>query len=423
MKVVIVTYNWPPRNAIGTHRPYSWARYWSEKGADVIVLTALKHQFDAPLDLELPVLPGVEVIEVPYGTAPGLANVILKSDSVRRAARLIKSIISRRSSFALDPRKAWWASAKEVADSLAPSTDVVVSTFGPSAAHLVAYRMKQTNSELRWVADYRDLWSLPQAAPGLSAAAHDDRVTELATVGQSADLITAVSDDMASRLSAFLSKPAICVPNGFDLDESALRSRMASIRRQPNRPFRIVHTGTLYDGSRDPAPLLQALVELKDAGAVGEGEITVDFYGSRVGVAQKLAHQSLFKPFIRLMGHVTRQDALAAQCSADLLLLLESSAPEARGVLTGKLFEYMASGRPILSVGSLPEFDVGRVLTLTGTGQTFGPDQYVSIARAVGDSFHGRGLLESYSPRLDEIMAFSRERIALNLYDRILSNA
>ena len=57
MRIVIVTYNWPPRNAIGTHRPYSWARYWSEAGAKITVLTAAKHAFDAPLDLYLPNIP------------------------------------------------------------------------------------------------------------------------------------------------------------------------------------------------------------------------------------------------------------------------------------------------------------------------------------------------------------------------------
>ena len=46
LKITIVTYSWPPRNSISTHRPYSWARYWSEKGQDVTILTAKKKIFD-----------------------------------------------------------------------------------------------------------------------------------------------------------------------------------------------------------------------------------------------------------------------------------------------------------------------------------------------------------------------------------------
>ena len=66
MNILIVTYNWPPRNAIGAHRPYSWAKYWSALGANVTVLTAKKYSFDAPLDLDLPVINGVHVVNVPY---------------------------------------------------------------------------------------------------------------------------------------------------------------------------------------------------------------------------------------------------------------------------------------------------------------------------------------------------------------------
>ena len=66
LRIVIITYSWPPRNSISTHRPYSWARYWSEKGEKVTVITGEKQNFDEPLDMPLQDLEGVEVIEVPY---------------------------------------------------------------------------------------------------------------------------------------------------------------------------------------------------------------------------------------------------------------------------------------------------------------------------------------------------------------------
>ena len=84
LKITIITYSWPPRNSMSTHRPYSWARYWSEKGADVTVITAKKKIFDHPLDMELPKLEGVKVIEVSYNVKwSGLVNAPLKYSIIK----------------------------------------------------------------------------------------------------------------------------------------------------------------------------------------------------------------------------------------------------------------------------------------------------------------------------------------------------
>ena len=89
---------------------------------------------------------------------------------------------------------------------------------------------------------------------------------------------------------------------------------------------------------------LEALAALHGEGRITEGAVTVDFYGARVDADRRLAGSPEYAPFIRLMGHVPRTEALKAQYDADLLLLLESPDPRARGVLTGKVFEYSASG-------------------------------------------------------------------------------
>lgn len=419
MRVVIVTYNWPPRNAIGTHRPYSWARHWSEAGAEVTVLTARKQAFDAPLDLTLPDLPKVKVIEVPFGATAGVVNTLLKSEAVRRIAKRVKAAINKRASRSIDPRMAWWNVAQPVANELAQSADVVVSTFGPAAAHLIANDMKQSNPRLRWVADYRDLWSQrPNSGASADENARSAQI-ERETVGRNADLITAVSQDMVRQLADLTGKQIVCIPNGFDIDEDVLRARLQNIRRQPGKPFRIVHTGTLYEGSRDCRPLLEALAKLRADGKIEDGAVTVDFYGSRVDPARKLSQDDRYKPFIRIMGHVPRDKALSAQCEADLLLLLESPAPEAQGVLTGKLFEYMAAGRPILGIGSLPEYEIGRVLEVSGTGATFGPQSYSKLPEIIQDSMSGDGLLRYFDPKIENILLFSRKKIALELFAQI----
>ena len=416
IRIVIITYDWPPRNAISVHRPYAWAKYWPALGAKITVLTAAKKSFDEPLDLILPDLSNIEVIEVPYSNKTKVFLGFLKLVSIRRLAKRVKEILGRRAGFVIDPRSAWYHSAEPIAINLASQTDVVVSTFGPPSAHLLAMEMKVANPKLRWVADYRDLWSQRHTGDIPDAARSKMREQEIASVGRYADEIIAASKDMVEQLSSLLKKPVHLSPNGFDLDEETVRARLFSPLRRQNGPLRIVYTGMIYPGHRDPVPLLDALSELQDKGEIEHGEVTVDFYGDRVEVAIALAKKSEYAPFIRLMGHVTRENALEAQRNADILLLLESPALEARGVLTGKLFEYMVSGRPILCIGSRPEYEIGQVLEDTGTGVVIGPEQYGEISELIKQTLEGDGLLQLYSPKIERIFIYSRANQSKLIY-------
>ncbi|WP_428397803.1 glycosyltransferase [Marinobacter salarius] len=415
LNIVIVTYNWPPRNAIGTHRPYAWARHWSEAGADVTVLTAKKQTFDEPLDLNLSTINGVNVIEVVVGGSTRLVGKAFKFEFVKRIAKKLKAWLGKGSFIEVDPRLAWRKAAESTAIRLAAETDIVVSTFGPAASHLIGHDIKMANPSVIWVADYRDLWSQSHTGDITDRARNNHKEIELNTVGAYADLLTAVSEDMIEKLTSLTGKQSLLIPNGFDIDDEALRSRLLRHISRPDGPFRIVYTGMIYEGHRDPTPLLDSLVRLHGANKLGAGEVTIDFYGARVDLVRRLAQNEQYSPFIRIMGHVNRNEALFAQLSADLLLLLESPAPEARGVLTGKLFEYMAAGKPILCVGSRPEYEIGKVLQRTGTGRVFGPDEFQYLDDVLLETFSGKGMQDEYFPRIEEIVKFSRKRQSLEL--------
>lgn len=410
MKVVIVTYNWPPRNAIGTHRPYSWAKAWSQNGVQVMVITAQKQAFDEPLDLELPALPGVQVVEVPYLRGAGRAANLLGAGRVRVAAKKLWKILRNCLGRTLQVRDRWAVAAEEFAKLVSADTDIVVSTYGPAAAHVIASRMKAANPAITWVADYRDPWSSNRELS--EAQQSSERDLERRTI-ESADFLTTVSPSLVIELGRSLGKRVELVPNGFDLDEGAVIEVLSSAARQVvNSPMRIVYTGMLYAGTRDPQPLLTALAELSDAGHIKHGDITVDFYGSRVDLAEKLASDCRYAPFVRIFGHVTRTDALQAQRSADLLLLLEGSDEESRGVLTGKIFEYICSGRPILCIGSRPDFDIGVVIEECGVGTLVYENYDQTLPRLIMDTMRGKGVFLAYDPVVQAVLEYSRQRVA-----------
>jgi glycosyltransferase involved in cell wall biosynthesis len=182
---------------------------------------------------------------------------------------------------------------------------------------------------------------------------------------------------------------------------------------------RIVHTGLLHKGQRDPEPLLRAIVALRNEGRLEPGDLTVDFYGSRIKVAADLANSPAYAPFIRIIGHVPHEQALAAQAEADRVLLLESADPKFRGGLTGKIFEYVASGTPILSLGSPHGTAIWDLIAQTGTGICCGTDEQ-AIKREVLLLKENRGRPQWYRPKPDEVLKYSRERQAATMLDFIL---
>jgi glycosyltransferase involved in cell wall biosynthesis len=426
--ILLVTYNWPPRNAIGTHRPYSWARYWSDAGARVTVLTAVKYPFDEPLDLSLPELPGVEVIEVPHAKFSGSNRS--ESTSRRIMGRALpwlkhaKGFASRNLGIVLDPRDAWFRAAapRAVEAARAAKANVVVSTYGPRASHLIASELKRALPDLFWVADYRDLWSqchLKEISP--RGKARETRM-ELQAVRASADLVTTVSAELADSLSGFLGVEAKVVANGFDTPLDVVRKNFresAGTGAAAPHPLRIVYTGMIYPGRRDPGPLFDAVRELLESGAVQEGDIRVEFYGKRQGELDALIDKHGAAGFVKVHGHVTREEALRAQESAGLLLLLESGADDAKGVLTGKLFEYMASGRPILSLGSASDSAIARELERCGVGITVGTDieRIKEILVALSQGYRAQW----FEPALEKVEEFTREAQAAGLLQLIQS--
>lgn len=419
MHIVIVTYNWPPRNAIGTHRPYSWAKYWSMAGAKITVLTAVKQFYDNPLDLDLPVLDDVDVIEVPFsmplaGVSPGSAG----TGKFRRLLKSIKRSLARNLGFVFDPRDGWIGAASSEIERLAKSADIVVSTFGPRASHIVADRMKGINGRILWVADYRDLWSQNHLASYSPRARRAEQKKEFETVGANADLVTTVSEELARELGAMLGRRVEVVYNGFDFDSSTPAVKPSSLLSESRR---IVYTGMLYEGSRDPTPLFSALRELLDEGGIDETTFQVDFYGPETSWLPVLVRKFNLDLVVNLRGAVDRPMALDAQRNAGVLLLLESPDVAAKGVLTGKLFEYIGAGRPILSLGSSGDSAICRVLAATGTG--LGLQEDVQRIKRFLAEWVADGFVRGYSPKEEVIASYSRRQQAENLLQLIRNHA
>lgn len=413
LNILIITYDWPPRNSIAVHRPYAWAKYWSRSGCKVTVITAEKCVYDEPLDLEMPILEGVRVIEVPYRASLSGEEGIKKASLKRKALEFVK----RHSGFArkllglsLDIRDAWAKKASAVAIDLHATEkfDVVVSTYGPRACHFIGSFVKAYDSSVFWVADYRDMWSIRHDSSLDGGRKRKEQRLEITTV-KNADLITTVSEPLAVELSDFLGRDVSLVFNGYDVDLEVVKKSIGAIDapKEHRQGLKIVYTGMIYPGWRDPSPLFEAINELSREDLVSPGQICIDFFGKRQPGLQDIVSRFNAEGYVKIHGHVTRQRALEEQADADLLLLMESGHESAKGVLTGKVFEYMVSGKPVMSIGSRRDSAIGKLINQTGIGAVCEQDVQ-SIKKFLLDLMAGnRG--EHFSPNLEEIKAYNRE--------------
>jgi nucleoside-diphosphate-sugar epimerase/glycosyltransferase involved in cell wall biosynthesis len=405
-RVLIITYDWPPRNSIATHRPYSWARYWAAQGVDVTVLTATKKFFDLPLDLDLPTLDGVHVREVDYTALIPISNSAQSelAPLLTNMLKKVKSMVSYVLGWEYDVRSNWAAGAKRMVDEIGTNFDVVISTYGPDSAHKIASKFKRANPAIYWVADYRDLWSLNTRNRSSELIKALARRKELEVV-KSADLFTTVSDELAQALSELVRKPPEVIFNGFDIAlDPDLYKRQLQIK---GGQLHVVYTGRIYSGKRNPAALVRAIERLIDEKSIDVGEVCLDFYGVNTQMIDEEFQPLKYPEIIKHHGHVTRSLALGFQQSADLLLLLESGDEDSKGFLTGKIFEYIGAGRPIISIGSKSDSAIARVLNETRCGACYENDVN-AIAKDLLAYLRGTPPAW-FKPDLDAIKRYSRK--------------
>jgi glycosyltransferase involved in cell wall biosynthesis len=242
--------------------------------------------------------------------------------------------------------------------------DAILSTSPANSGHVIAARAKAL-WKCPWVADLRDLWSDAGTTPwGMDFL---QRSLERRTL-RSTDMLVTVSDPWVEILQqTFPGKRVVRITNGFDPDDFP-----------PSPPeltstFSITYTGYLYDGQSDPTPVFEVLGELLAKGAMSRTDVKLRFYGTSEGLPA-LANRCGLQDVLEVHGWVSREESLQRQRESQLLLLFGKNIPSYSGCYPAKLFEYLASRRPILAVGG-PRGVTSQLLEETGSGlQAFSKD-------------------------------------------------
>ncbi len=256
--------------------------------------------------------------------------------------------------------------------------DVVVSTSPPGSTHLIAAGIARATGA-RWVADLRDSLvahahrRADTTATKAKAAMHG-RVARL--VAARADAITCVSEAISEETRALEPRGrVVTIPNGCDFDD------VVGLERSPSERFRITHTGSFF-GRRDPRPFLRAL-------AGSQLDVQARFLGDFRPADRVWAVDHGLSDRIELIPYAPRSTSLALQRDSEALLLLIPEADgRGRGVLSGKVFEYIAVGRPILAAVP-PDGAAAELIRETGAGIVAAPDDPEAIRDAL-EELHAR---------------------------------
>jgi glycosyltransferase involved in cell wall biosynthesis len=356
MRLLVVSFAFPPFNSIGGVRVGKIAKYLLALGHDVRVITARDQPFEPTLPLEIP---SEKVIYSKWLTPRRKsANSSLKSADLSKnfnqnsAGRIgFKPVLKRVLGYPYktlvdfpDSNIGWLPYAESAASRLFKSwyPDLILASSPPPTSLLVAHRLSR-KYRVPWVADLRDLWIdhpyYDQPRWRKMFEQKLERRVLLSTAG-----VTTVSQPLAETLKMKYGKAARVVLNGFDQVDYPVTSDVPF----DSGRLKILYTGMIYPGKRDPSPLFEALQRL---GALAE-RVRVVFHGFFLESVRPMIRSYGLEHLVEVHDPVSYKESLRMQTQADILLLLLWSDPTERGVYTGKLFEYIGARRPILTIGS-----------------------------------------------------------------------
>ncbi|MBF0216321.1 MAG: glycosyltransferase [Candidatus Omnitrophica bacterium] len=351
-KVLVISFNFPPDEIIASRRMWGLVKYLNNYGYYPLVLTKENSG----------VVSGIAKIIQTY--FPGdIYDMILKkivflnpekfrgkyadfqsSISGRRSlvdalTRFLKGIITYP-----DEKKTWYPFAWSAIEEIFRSEDIkaVISSSAPVITHILANRVKR-KYKVPWIADLRDPWSQYHSYPYDNIRRCLDKGIERKTL-QEADFMVTVTEPVAEKLSELHGgRDVKVIHNGFDPDEKqkvALSSK-----------FSIIYTGNIHRGKQDAKLFLLAIKRLLDEKRIDAECLEINFYGPKRTWLQEEIDECGLSDIVIQKGVISRKEVIGKQCSSQVLLLFNWTVSEEPGVMTGKIFEYLNAGRPIIAIG------------------------------------------------------------------------
>ncbi len=366
-KVLIITYYWPPAGGSGVQRWLKFVKYLREYGYEPVVFTPLNPEFmamDKGLIKEIP--EGVTVIKrkifEPYSLyklltgkkgqtiKPGFIAETKGADKSGKSPLSERLSLFIRSNFFVPDPKCFWISpsARFLKRYLKEyPVDAIVSTGPPHSMHMIAKSVAKTTG-IPWLADFRDPWTRMYTFKYMNNTKLVERIHGKMEkdVVQQADAVVVVTNVMREEFNELNPRKIEVITNGFDF---------ADFEQSPEsleEKFTITYTG-LFVKDRNPKELWRLLGERAKTHDCFAKDLRLRIIGQTdQSVWDDISANGLDDNLIK-MEYMPHSEVVKWQQKARVLLLAGGQEPEAKGILTGKFFEYLATRRPIIGFGPI----------------------------------------------------------------------
>ena len=392
MKILLITYYWPPAGGPGVQRWLKFVKYFSEFGITPVVYIPKNPSY--PLmdeSLLKEVSKDVTIIKhpifEPYRFAEFFskkeANTISKGIIAKKEKQsfIQKLLLYIRGNFFIPDARIFWVrpSVQFLEEYIAEhNINTIITTGPPHSVHLIGKALKK-KLDISWLADFRDPWTTIGYHAKLklgkrASKRHKQLEKEVLTC---ADHLIVTSFSTREEFRQLTNQPISVITNGYDIemvDDIELDEK-----------FTISHIGSLLSG-RNPEQLWKAMYDL----TIENQDFATSFKLQLVGAVSEDVLSSIKKAglseFLDNQGYVSHKDAIKIQHSSQVLLLIEIDSKDTMCIIPGKLFEYMVSTRPIIAIGPKGA-DISTLIKETNTGEFFEYDGYEEIKKILLDFF------------------------------------
>lgn len=377
-KILVITYYWPPAGGPGVQRWLKFVKYLPELGWKPTLFIPENPSYpllDESLQNDIP--NDLEIIKTKIWEPYQIAEKLNKSNKKYKAGQFdvgknqywkSKLSIWIRGNFFIPDARVFWVkpSIKFLKKYLAEHHfDAIVTTGPPHSLHLIGLGLKKEFPKLKWIADFRDPWTEISYYKHLKLTPSSDKKHRNleSKVFKTADITLATSYTDAENFRK-KGANAFCITNGFDGDD-----REIDTTNKLSDKFTISYVGVL-EQLRNPEILWKVLSEINSEQTEFAKDLELKFVGKIDDIILESLTKLSLEQNINNLGYISHDKAVAEMATSTLLLITNFPEDSSKGIIPGKIFEYLATRKQILSFGP-KDADVSKILTETNAGKHF----------------------------------------------------
>ena len=428
-RVLIITYYWPPSGGSGVQRWLKMSKYLPANGWQPVIYTADGAEYPVEdLSLEKDVAPEAEILRrkivEPYSFYKKFLGIkkdekikagFINEGKKKSAWKENVSIWLRGNLFIPDAR-CWWIrpSVRFLKKYLQENpVDAIISTGPPHSMHLIAKELHK-KFNIPWVADFRDPWTdidffseLKLTKRGLRK--HHKLQYQVLT---EANKVVTVGWDWAKGLESHGAKDVAVITNGYDFNIEELKTKS-----DLSQNFTMSHVG-IVGAARNATKFWEALGELLKDENISDFSnlLKIRLIGQVDNSVLRSIKENGLENHVEIIPYIPHEKVIVEQSSSQVLLLFVNNSPNAKGILTGKIFEYMASGRPILAIGP-KDGDTAIILDETKSGTIVDFDDKDGMKETILDLFNKYKENQLVTKEGESVKKYSRKALAKEYVD------